>query len=270
MKKRLLPALILITYCIVLIRIMVFKVVPIIKAGQVTLDFGGVNGGHPANFVPLATIVPYLLGSNGLTIAFLNLVGNIALLVPLGFLVPFVFTNINWKKALTLGAVAGLLIEIMQTVLNVGIFDIDDVILNTLGVMMGYVTFILLTKWLRERKYIHILIAALLVVAAAAASFYVMYPHDAQEGAVPQSGDLCGGTGGTGQIVSMGNNTITIKGKNGIAQTIILTAQTEIRALAGTISESDLKIGDHVTVVIMDESKNATTVLVCSVPIVKF
>ncbi len=260
-----------------------FKVVPTITSGQVTLNFGGTNGGHLPNFVPFATILPYLLGDNGLAIAFLNLAGNIALLVPMGFLVHLVYPNMTWKKALGLGAACGFAIETIQSILRVGIFDIDDVILNMLGVIVGHWAFILLAKWVGERKYIHILISALLFIAAIAGSFYVIYPHGQQpvvpevsvrgrfnnpssekEGEVPQQGDLCNGTGGTGQIINVEDNTITIKGKVGNGQIINLTDQTTIKNSSGSATVLDLKIGDRVTVVI-DDSETASTVLVCNV-----
>ena len=69
-------------------------------------------------------------------IAGINLIGNIALLVPIGILVPFLYENITWKKSLVLAFFSGLIIEVMQVMLHVGIFDIDDVILNALGVMI--------------------------------------------------------------------------------------------------------------------------------------
>jgi len=138
MKKRLLSAFIFIAYCLILIKVMVFKDIPAIKIGQLMLNFGGTDGGHQANFVPFKTIGPYLLGDIGWIIAGINLVGNIGLLAPLGFLAPLVFRNITWKKSLALAVASGLVIEILQTVLHVGIFDIDDVILNAFGVMLGY------------------------------------------------------------------------------------------------------------------------------------
>lgn len=283
MKKRLIATLILVAYSAILIKVMVFKDVPLIRIGHLMLNFGGTNAGHQANFMPFKTIVPYLLGYKGLIIAGVNLVGNIALLVPLGFLVPFVYRNMTWKTSLALAAAAGLVIEVLQTVLRVGIFDIDDVILNALGVMIGYSAFVILAKWVRSRKYINIVITAIIVIAAAAA-FYgaVVYPMshlpvnagvgaggqsdragNEPEAAIPQSGDLCGGTGGTGEILSQGNHTITIKRQDGVVQTINLTARTEIRNSTGPIRESDLTTGDHVTVVIIDDRMTATTVVVC-------
>ena len=61
------------------------------------LNFGGMHEGK-ANLLPFKTILPYLLGKKGLIIGGINLVGNIILLVPMGFLVLFVFRNITWKK----------------------------------------------------------------------------------------------------------------------------------------------------------------------------
>lgn len=129
---------ILAAYAALLVDVMVFKYLPTIRVGHLMLRFGGTDGGHPANFMPFKTILPYLLGYKGWIIAGINLVGNVGLLVPVGFLAPFVFRHMTWKKALVLAIASGLAIEIMQGVFRVGIFDIDDVILNGLGVMAGY------------------------------------------------------------------------------------------------------------------------------------
>jgi len=127
---------------------MVFKDLPVIHIGSLMLNFGGTESGGEANFVPFKTILPYLLGYKGWIIAGINLIGNVGLLVPVGFLVPFIYDKMTWKKSLILGVVSGLTIEIMQTVFRVGIFDVDDVILNGLGVMIGYGLFVMITKWI--------------------------------------------------------------------------------------------------------------------------
>ncbi len=272
MQKRLISTCILIVYSAILIKVMVFKDVPLIRIGSLMLNFGGTNTGYQPNFVPFKTILPYLLGSKGLIIAGINLVGNVALLIPLGFLFSFVFRNMTWKKSLVLAVVAGLVIEIMQIVLRVGIFDIDDVILNAFGVMIGYGTFALFSKWARSRKYKNIIIAAIIVIAAVSA-FYgvVVYPitHQSVNPAIGAGSDLCGGTGGTGQIVSVGSNTFTLKRNDGRIHIVTLTNQTVIKTTAGSASRSDLKIGDRVTLVggpNSDGSFTADTIVVCSVP----
>jgi glycopeptide antibiotics resistance protein len=273
MKKNLTSTFILIAYCAILIKVMVFKDIPTIRVGSLMLNFAGTNAGHGPNYVPFKTIVPYLLGDKGWIIASSNLVGNIALLVPLGFLAPLVYRNQTWKTSLALGAAAGLCIEVLQTVLRVGIFDIDDVILNALGVVIGYWAFALVTQWIRSKHYTRIALAGLTAVAAAAA-FYggVVYPmtHQAvnprkdgvQAGRADNGADLCGGTGGTGQIVSVGNHTMTIKRNDGVIQALALTDRTTISTSGGPASESNLKTGDRVTVVVYDR-ETATTVLRC-------
>jgi len=270
MKKPVISALVLIAYCAILIKVMVFKDIPTIRIGSLMLNFAGTNGGHPPNFVPFMTIVPYLLGFKGWIIAAVNLLGNIALLIPIGFLVPFVYRHMTWKKSVALGVVAGLSIEVMQTVLRVGIFDIDDVILNALGVLIGYAAFAILANWIRARNYKRITVAALSGMAAAAAVYGgVVYPMTHQpvnppvDAAAPRV-DPCGGTGGTGQIVSVGNHTITIKRNDGVTQTLTLTDQTIIGTSAGPASASDVKIGDRVTVLVYVR-ETATTVLICGI-----
>jgi PBP1b-binding outer membrane lipoprotein LpoB len=87
-------------------------------------------------------------------------------------------------------------------------------------------------------------------------------------GEIPQSGDLCGGTGGIGQILSVGNKEFTMKrNDDGSDQVVHLTAQATIITSAGSASLSDLKIGYRVTLVggpNPDGSFTANTVVVCN------
>jgi glycopeptide antibiotics resistance protein len=152
--KRIIPAIILTAYGAILIKVMVFKDLPTIRIGHLMFRFGGTDASHQANLVPFKTIVPYLFGNQGLIIGGVNLLGNVALLVPIGLLAPLVFKNMTWKKSLALAVASGLTIEIMQVVLQLGIFDIDDVILNALGVMVGYWAFQIIAKWIRSRQHL--------------------------------------------------------------------------------------------------------------------
>ena len=63
-----------------------------------------------------------------------NLIGNIFPFMPIGLLAPLVFRSISWQKALVLGVVTGLTFEVMEVIFRVGIFDVDDVIMNAFGV----------------------------------------------------------------------------------------------------------------------------------------
>lgn len=65
------------------------------------------------------------------------LIGNIALFVPFGLLSSLLWRDFRWWKALVLGFDITLFIELCQ--LFVGrTFDIDDLMLNTFGVLCGY------------------------------------------------------------------------------------------------------------------------------------
>jgi hypothetical protein len=86
-------------------------------------------------------------------------------------------------------------------------------------------------------------------------------------GGIPQSGDLCGGTGGIGQIVSVGNNEFTIKRNDDGSDLVVhLSGQATIKTSAGSASLSDLKIGYRVTLAggrNPDGSFTARIVVVC-------
>jgi len=127
-----------VAYIAFLIDVMVFKHIPTIYLGHLMLNFGGIEHTERGNFIPFKTIGPYLLGYKGWIIAGINLGANIGLLVPIGLLLPLVFRNLTWQRALLVAVLSSFSIEVMQVLFQVGIFDIDDVMLNALGVMVGY------------------------------------------------------------------------------------------------------------------------------------
>lgn len=151
MSKRLLPLLLLFAYSALLFKIMVLRDLPLIRIGHLMFNFGGGDANGQANFVPFRTIWPYLFGYKGWIIAGVNLVGNVAALVPVGLLIPLTSRNTSWKRAALFAILAGAAIEGAQVVLRTGIFDIDDLILNGLGVMVGYFLCILFIKFTRPR-----------------------------------------------------------------------------------------------------------------------
>lgn len=144
MRNRVIPAVLLAAYSALVVSILVFKIASF-RIGHLRLNFSGYATGEP-NLIPFTTIMPYLLGERGQMIALFNIGGNIVLFVPLGFLIPFVFRNVAWRTLLVLAVIVPILIEITQAVFRIGIFDIDDVILNGLGVMIGYLVFVLFKK----------------------------------------------------------------------------------------------------------------------------
>jgi glycopeptide antibiotics resistance protein len=153
---RWLAACALTAYGAVLIRFVVFKAIPVIRIGHMRFRFAGTHTG-PGNFVPFKTIVPELIGQGNHLIDMVNLFGNIIPFMPIGLLVPLVVRSssfscsFSWQKALVLGVATGLSFEVMEVVFRVGIFDVDDVMLNALGVMAGYGVFVMFKRRTQPR-----------------------------------------------------------------------------------------------------------------------
>lgn len=119
------------------------------------------------------------------------------------------------------------------------------------------------------KKFLIILsIIAVAVTAALGGYKGVALAANQSIGAIPQSGDLCSGTGGNGQITSVGKNAFTLKRNDGGSNQIIhLTKQATIKTSTGSVSLSNLKKGDRVTLVggpNRDGSFTADAVVVCS------
>ena len=87
------------------------------------------------NLVPLVHLFDY--GSVGDIIW--NVAGNAAMFIPSGIVLPIVYRKLDsfWKVAAA-GACISLCIEILQLPFASRASDIDDLILNTLGVVVGY------------------------------------------------------------------------------------------------------------------------------------
>lgn len=101
-------------------------------------------GSNPYNIIPFKTISDYIKASSHInqSIWMSNLYGNILAFLPLGIFLPWLFKKMIgfWQTA---GAVflTTSLVEILQFFTRVGSFDIDDIILNTVGGAIGYLMF---------------------------------------------------------------------------------------------------------------------------------
>jgi len=79
--------------------------------------------------------------------------GNIGWFVPFGFLLPILLKRESFLKVIVMGAMFSLAIESVQFVFRIGVAELDDLILNTLGTAIGYLIFILMRKrFLSERS----------------------------------------------------------------------------------------------------------------------
>ena len=79
--------------------------------------------------------------------AIVNVLGNIVMFIPLGFGLPWVHPGLRrlWKTLLCAAGII-ILVEATQLVTLLGHCDVDDLILNLLGVLPGYGLWRLLEK----------------------------------------------------------------------------------------------------------------------------
>lgn len=93
------------------------------------------DGLRNINLIPFRSISPYLKNITE-PYAFKNIIANILVFIPLGFFV----SNKNSKnvfKALIICLGVILSIELIQLFFKIGFFDVDDIILNFLGSLIG-------------------------------------------------------------------------------------------------------------------------------------
>ena len=112
------------------------------------------QGNYRYNFVPFREIERFWTYRKELGIhSFYNLAGNILGFMPAGFFIP-----IMWKDkrgfffTVCMTFQLSLQAEILQLIFRVGSFDVDDLLLNTFGGILGYLLLILLKKWRDHEK----------------------------------------------------------------------------------------------------------------------
>jgi glycopeptide antibiotics resistance protein len=127
------------------------------------IGFHDQNGdfSHAINIVPLISIIENFnqigMAYDGdvLFMVYLiirNVGGNILLLMPLGFLAPILWKKFRGVKAASLlGLFVSVTIELLQLFQRYGggwgrITDIDDVIFNVLGAVIGYLAYVFIFK----------------------------------------------------------------------------------------------------------------------------
>lgn len=120
-------------------------------------DWYGRTGGmseYHYNLVPFQEIQRFwnyrdMLG----WVSYANLFGNVMIFIPFGFFMPMAsryrsfFLTMNYSLGLSL------LVETFQFVSRVGSFDVDDIILNTIGGVVGYILFMIcntIRRWMEQ------------------------------------------------------------------------------------------------------------------------
>lgn len=81
-----------------------------------------------------------------------NLLGNVLAFVPFGVILPMLTPKCrNFFHIVLLGFDFSLFVETIQLISKVGSFDVDDLILNTLGAALGYLVYRLIRRYFRRK-----------------------------------------------------------------------------------------------------------------------
>lgn len=118
------------------------------STGKPFLDVFITNDNSSINLIPFKTIFEQIVGRNEVVsqidiadVSILNLLSNIFLFSPIGFFVPLINEKyISLKKIILIGVSTSCVVEVIQLFIGRSC-DIDDVILNTCGVVIGFIIF---------------------------------------------------------------------------------------------------------------------------------
>ncbi len=140
--------LILIVYAGIVIKLILFK-----KPHRAVTSHRVHGNFRKANFKPFHTISFYLSGKPRDPLK--NIIGNIILFIPLTILIPLLFEKTQrGSKIILIFLLTSLAFEIIQLFTLFGSFDVDDLILNTLGGFIGFFIFIIIENWYGSSKVI--------------------------------------------------------------------------------------------------------------------
>ena len=125
-------------YCLVLLYIFILDRISHIRAYESIRDFL-----LRVNLIPFRTVYEYIdkIINNRINVdtAITNLIGNIIVFLPMGAFLPCLFHKMrSFKKTILTVFFIVLGIELLEIILAMGAFDIDDFIFNLGGAMIGY------------------------------------------------------------------------------------------------------------------------------------
>ena len=115
------------------------------------------------NLIPFHSIGAYLFSDDMFSRAFAlsNLLGNIAIFIPMGVYLPLLIRRKSIFVNTVCVALISAVVEVLQYIFAVGAADIDDVILNTVGGLIGVSLFSVMELFLKDQtkkqlQYLHL------------------------------------------------------------------------------------------------------------------
>lgn len=142
-------------YILILIKLIIFKypweyLMDITRSWEKDVILEGLS---TANFTLGKSIRMYIRYFNKFPFwnGFANLVGNILVFIPFGFVLPKAYPGCGrWWRVFYCAVGFVMCIELFQLFSAFGAFDVDDILLNVSGAMIGYLLFSILRRVEKE------------------------------------------------------------------------------------------------------------------------
>lgn len=129
------------------------------------------------NFIPFKEIMRYKFDSS---LFYRNVIGNIVLFMPFGYLVSYYLKNTKYYIALILTFITSVSTEIIQMYIGRS-FDIDDILLNLIGGLIGYLIFKIQYKIIErlpnflKKKWIADLLVIIIFVIVMIGIYFILW-----------------------------------------------------------------------------------------------
>jgi glycopeptide antibiotics resistance protein len=150
-KKKFLWLLLFIAWMGVLCKFILFKHPPGYYHSPKFLQYTLAIGLDRANFIPFQGIRDVMIHPGYYDYFISNIYGNIVGFIPVGFLLPMISgQQQKFRKLLLTLFLISFCFEVIQFFTALGVFDVDDLILNTAGGVCGFICFRLLEFFSRK------------------------------------------------------------------------------------------------------------------------
>lgn len=112
----------------------------------------------------------------GLTLNLIvNVLGNIALFIPLSIILKYYFSFLSNGHIIFIGTCTSLSFELIQLATRWGIFDINDIILNAIGCIIGVLIYVVIKRLKNSNLVTTIFLSSFTTMSILSA--YTYYPR---------------------------------------------------------------------------------------------
>lgn len=146
LKKEKVTIVLLFIYCLVLVWIILFKM---------SFSINDLDKIRSINLIPFYY-------KNEVSFHLTEVIENVLIFIPFGIYLKML--DKSNKKAIMLGLLFSLILEIMQYILSIGTTDITDIITNTSGSIIGVYMYYILNKIFKNKEKINKLLKLLAII----------------------------------------------------------------------------------------------------------